>query len=218
MRKKNKLIIFDMDNTLIHSHINFTLMKSETCRLLREAGLCPDESLPVSQMLNGFKEAGELTHEVEERIWRAINEIEASGLTGATAEPHIEQVLEYLTPYAHLAALTNTNEQAARYALEQLGLSRWLNYIMGRGGAPELKPAPGGMLALAARFPWLSPAGILVVGDALIDIRAARTAGLAFCAYNRSRLENWREAGYQPDLQFNAWDEKAAQAMLAFLQ
>jgi len=214
MREKNQLIIFDMDNTLIHSHIDFSLMKSETCRLLHEAGLYPDESMPVSQMISEFKAAAMLSSELEARIWQAIEEVEAKGLADATTEPYIEEVLDYLSPHAHLTALTNTNEPAARQALKRLGLSPRLEYIMGRGGAPQMKPAPGGMMAMAARFPWVDPSAIVAVGDALIDIRAARAADLAFCAYNRSRMENWREAGLLPDWQINAWSLAAAKDLI----
>lgn len=218
MQEKKYLIIFDMDNTLIHSHIDFALMKSETCRLLRGAGLTQDETLPVAQILVGLKRQGLLTQELEARVWHVICEIEAVGLAGATAEPQIELVLDLLSPHAHLVALTNTNAEAARLSLEQLGLARRFAHIMGRGGAPELKPAPDGMLALLSYFPQLTPADALAVGDALIDIRAARAAGLAFCAYNRSRQECWQEAGLNPDLQLTCWDEDAAAAILKLLR
>lgn len=218
MQAKKHLIIFDMDNTLIHSRIDFALMKSETCRLLRQAGLMPDESLPVAQILNGFKQDSMLAEDVETHIWRAICEIEADGLAGAEVEPQIELVLNLLEPYAHLAALTNTNELAALASLRRLGLAGRFAHIMGRGSAPQLKPAPGGMLALLSYYPQLKAADALAVGDALIDIRAAHAAGMLFCAYNRSRQERWQEAGCVPDLQLTAWDEDAAAAILKLLQ
>ena len=212
--ERNKLIIFDMDNTLIHSHLDFPLMKAETLRLLREEGHEPDEALPLTQTMNLFRQSDRLAPELEARIWRRVDEIEYAGVEKADIEPGIEQVLEFFRPHAHMVALTNTKEEAARMILQQLGLTRWLEQIMGRGGAPQLKPASGGMLELLARYPYLRAKDALAVGDALIDIRAARGAGMRFCAYNRSRSEQWQAGGYEPDLQLNCWNENAAKQLL----
>lgn len=214
---QNKLIIFDMDNTLIHSHLDFPLMKAETLRMLSEEGHKPDEALPLTQTMKTYREGGLLSPELEARIWRRVDEIEYAGLKDAGMEPGIEQALEFLCQYAHLVALTNTTEVAASATLHKLGLARWLEQIMGRGGAPQLKPAPGGMLALIALFPHLTAADTLAVGDAIIDIQAARGAGLRFCAYNRSRAEQWPEGKLKPDLQLSHWDENTARQLLALL-
>ena len=217
MTIQKKLIIFDMDNTLIHSHLNFPLMKAEALRLLMEAGYKPDESLPLTQTMNIYRRSDRFSPELEARIWRRVDEVEYAGLENADVEPGIEQALEYLSKYAHLVALTNTKEEAAGAVLFKLGLSCWLEHIMGRGGVPQLKPAPGGMLALLALYPYLTERDALAVGDAVIDIRAARGAGLRFCAYNRSRAEQWQTEEEQPDLRLNHWDEDAARQMLALL-
>jgi phosphoglycolate phosphatase len=214
----NKLIIFDMDNTLIHSHLNFPLMKAETVGLLKEGRYAPDETMPLTQMMNIFRKNERFSAELEARIWRRVEEIEYEGLMNAGVEPGIERVLEILGKFAHLVVLTNTKEEAARAILLQLGLSSFLEQIMGRGGAPELKPAPGGMLALLALYPDLAKEDALAVGDALIDIRAARGAGLRFCAYNRSRAEQWQAGGHQPDLELKSWDEPATRQLLALLE
>ena len=217
MIKQNKLIIFDMDNTLIHSHLDFALMKAETLRLLKEGGYKPDETLPLTQIMELYSQSGQLTPGLAERIWRRLDEIEHDGLENAGIEPGIEKALEFLSKHAHLTALTNTVEKAARAVLLNLGLARWLDHIMGRGGAPQLKPACGGMLALLAQYPHLTAADTLAVGDAIIDIRAAREAGLRFCAYNRSRAEQWPNGELKPDLQLYHWDESAARQLLALL-
>lgn len=217
MPQLNKLIIFDMDNTLIHSHLDFPLMKSAALRLLEETGRAPQEELPLTQIMNLYRQNGWLDPQLEARIWQRVDEIEYAGLAGSVPEPAVEQALEFLSKHAHLAVLTNTKQEAARDILAQLGLERWLEHIMGRGGAPQLKPAPGGMLALLARYPRLRPLDALAVGDALIDIRAARAAGLRFCAYNRSRAEQWTEREHQPELRLTSWEEPAARLLLALL-
>lgn len=211
----DKLIIFDMDNTLIHSHIDFKLLKDESYRLLRAAGLTPDHSLPVTQTLAAFKQQNLLPQELEQAVWDAIVRIEADGLAQATMEPQVELMLQSLVGRAHVVVLTNNDEPSALASLGHLGLAGCFERIMGRGSAPELKPAPGGMLALLADYPHLTAANALAVGDATIDIRAAYGAGLRFCAYNRSRPENWQAAGFTPDAQLYGWDKSSADTLLA---
>ncbi|MCL1905585.1 MAG: HAD hydrolase-like protein [Clostridiales bacterium] len=217
MIKLDKLIIFDMDNTLIQSYLDFPLMKAETLRLLRKGGYEPDETLPLTHTMGLFRTSERFSPKLEAFIWDRVDEIEYAGLKNAVPEPGIERTLEFLSPYAHIVALTNTKEEAARSVLLQLGLADRLEYIMGRGGARELKPAPGGMLDLMARYPYITAKDTLVVGDALIDIQAARGAGAHFCAYNRSRAEQWLSAGYEPDMSLHSWDDNAARQMLALL-
>ena len=217
MTELNKLIIFDMDNTLIHSHLDFPLMKAEALRLLKEAGHEPDENLPLTQTMNNFRRSGLLSCDLEERIWRRVDEVEYAGLKNAVTEPGIEQALEFLYAYAHLTVLTNTKEEAAHDILLKLGLTHWLEHIMGRGGAPQLKPASGGLQAILALYPHITAADTVAVGDAIIDIRAARGAGLSFCAYNRSRAEQWPAGEYQPDLQLHCWNTNAARQLLLLL-
>jgi phosphoglycolate phosphatase len=193
------------------------MMKAEALRLLREDGHEPDEAMPLTQIMNLYRQSGQLCPKLEIRIWSRVEEIEYAGLENANIEPGIEQVLEFLSAYAHMVVLTNTNEEAARAGLFKLGLTCWLQHILGRGSAPQLKPAPDGMLALLARYPYLTTLDALAVGDALIDIQAARGAGLRFCAYNGSRAEQWQVGINKPDLQLYRWDENAARQVLALI-
>lgn len=217
MTEKSKLIIFDMDNTLIHSRIDFKLMKAETLRILREAGLQPATRPPVSEILNGLREAGQLPQELEDAIWQRVSEVEADGLAMAVPEPGICAVLDALRPRVHLAVLTNNAQEAAQANLQRLGLAAYFECVLGRGGVPALKPFAGGMQAVVAHFGPLTVRDSLAVGDALIDIQAAGAAGIAFAAYNRSRQEDWRRLPLRPVLQLTAWDEAAAQRLLHLL-
>ena len=49
---KKKAIIFDMDNTLLRSKINFAQMRATAHRLLTEAGIAADSRFPTSVMLH----------------------------------------------------------------------------------------------------------------------------------------------------------------------
>jgi len=192
-------------------------MKSEVLRILANSGYEANELLPLTQILNHFRQSSCYSSQLEKLVWQRVDDIENTGLKNSMAEPGIEQVLEYLNNYAHLVALTNTNEESAGNILHQLGLTRWLRQIMGRAGARELKPAPGGMLELLALYSSLTAKDALAIGDAEIDMRAAKQAGLSFCAYNRSRIEQWPVGKDAPKLFLNKWDAEAARQILTLL-
>ena len=213
---KNKLIIFDMDNTLIHSHLNYPLMKAETVRLLAQGGIKVDESLWVAKIMAQAHQHPQMSEQLEEAIWQRLGEIEWEGLAEASPEPGVERVLACLAKEASLAVLTNNLDEAARLALEKLSLSGYFSQIAGRGRVARLKPDPDGYIYLRelhqeARF-------CLAVGDAVIDLLAAYRAGLPFVAYNRSRREDWPK-NPAPQLFLQSWDEPAVgESLLAMVR
>ncbi|MDO4582057.1 MAG: HAD hydrolase-like protein [Bacillota bacterium] len=213
-----KLIIFDMDNTLLRSKIDFALMKSEVLRLLAERGLIGEPSWPSAKIINYFRERDLLPASLEQEIWRRITEIEYQGLASAEAEPGVHQALKQLAAHAHLAVVSNNIDAAVRDNLDRLGISEHLQLMMGRGAVPQLKPSPLGILAAAAHFPQLTPADCVTIGDALNDNEAAAAAGMDFIAYNGSRSEDWRRCWITPRAYLHSWDEQAVQTVLDILE
>ena len=203
---KNKLIIFDMDNTLIHSHLDFPLMKAETLRLLAEGGVEADENLWVAKMMAQAHTHPLMTEQLEAAIWQRLGEIELAGLAAAGPEPGVERVLARLEQEAYLAVLTNTLDEAACLTLDKLGLCGYFSVVAGRGRAPGMKPAPDGYLYLQGLHP--KARSCLAVGDAVIDLLAASAAGMPFVAYNRSRREDW-PADPAPNLFLQSWEDPA---------
>lgn len=212
-------LIFDLDNTLLRSAIDFSLMKNEVCRLLRQAGLPFDERLPVSAMISAAAPPPLLARE----IWQAVERIEASGMEAAVLEPGAEEALRLLRPSHRLCLLTNNLHLAARRALAAHGIEDYFDLTAGRSesaalpfpGGETLKPDPGGMLAIRRAFPEVKK--WLTVGDAVIDAQAAAAAGIGFAAYNNSRAEDWHGHGIKPLACLKAWDEQAVSLLRQIL-
>lgn len=216
MDKKNKAIIFDMDNTLIRSSIDFTLMKREVAALFHSAGFEIDFSLPVVKTIESFRDKPGFTLELEENIWQVILEIELRGMENALPEEGIRPVLEILKEHAYLLVVTNNHYQAAKKALIHAGLIDYFHQILGRGTAPALKPSPEGLLLMVRDLPDL--VSCLVVGDASIDLEAAVGAGMDFVAYNGSRKEDWDIHAIKPLIHIDKWDKTAAKRILDIIQ
>lgn len=94
--------------------------------------------------------------------------------------PGIAEVLEQLAGIPHAIA-TNKPMEFTTPILRHLGVGGRFAAVYGAGSVPNRKPAPD-MISAIARDLGLPPAEVLMVGDSLNDILAARAAGAASCA------------------------------------
>ncbi|MGL4811381.1 MAG: HAD family hydrolase [Beijerinckiaceae bacterium] len=91
----------------------------------------------------------------------------------AEAEPALARLHSRGLP---LGVATNDAEANARQQMEALNFTRYLPFIAGYDSGFGGKPAPGMVLAFAARH-GLHPQEVALVGDTLHDMHAARAAG-----------------------------------------
>ena len=206
---KDKLIIFDMDNTILQSRIDFPLMTREVTKIMLAHGLDKYCHHSVATRMVEFTNSADYDEKVAEEIWQKVAEVEAEGLDQAVLEPGAIEALDYLGQYAELAVLSNNTDSAIGDNLNRLGISPYLTFVAGGNSVPNLKPSPDGMLFVKSQYPTITLANTLTIGDAMIDAQAAEAAGIGFVAYNRSRMENWAEWNIVPLLQLTQWDKEA---------
>jgi phosphoglycolate phosphatase len=102
-----------------------------------------------------------------------------SGAVRARLYPGVNRALEILKSRGWpLAVVTNKPTAAAVQLLEYVGLSEWLDLVIGGDQGLAPKPHPQMLLEACARF-GVAPAATLMVGDSQNDVRAARAAGVA---------------------------------------
>ena len=210
MRKKYG-IIFDMDNTLLHSAINFSLMKIRACEIMDKHGIIHDASLSVSSMVNTAR----TTEAAKEEIWQEIQQIEAIGGKNAELESGIKEMLPKLHSEFILAILTNNTQKSAEDMLTANGLEHCFDMVAGRETVPEAKPSPAGYIHIMQSF--ADDVSWIAVGDALIDALGAMGAGLPFISYSGSRQEDWGKHGIEPTLTFPVWDGETYGTLRTFL-
>ncbi len=75
-----------------------------------------------------------------------------------------------------LGVATNDSEKSARRQIEALGVAPYVDFIVGYDSGHGGKPGPGMVLAFA-EFLGAAASAIVVVGDSLHDMAAARAAG-----------------------------------------
>lgn len=195
MRRESryKAIIFDMDNTLLKSNINFPRIKQDVFDRCMEAGLFP-ASFPLQEhtiatLIESARAARGFTAELEAAVWHIVAAGEKEGMVGAELEDHVPEILEQLSGKTRLTVLTNNAREAAVDALERTGIASRFELIAGREQMTALKPSPSGIAYMMSNYPAIRPREWLCVGDSWIDGKAAQNSGIAFLAYN-ARLED----------------------------
>lgn len=190
-------LIFDMDNTVLGSHIDFAAIRRELGAMLREAGATAESDEALRREAIGELVARAASHDVERgtaiapRMWEIISAHEAEGLRGAAALDGAPEVLAALRARGYrIAILTNNSRGGASLALAAAGLARAAETVVTRDDVPTMKPASDGVVEALRRLAGRQELrAAYVIGDSWIDGAAARGAGARFIAYRRGAEE-----------------------------
>lgn len=191
-------LIFDLDNTLIHSTIDFMGTRHRLIDVLEGAGAAPaPREVLLREPIPHLVAIGEAAGEALGRaMWEIVAEAEASGIRDAGLVEHALEVLRELRARGyHLAVLTNNAGTGVQPKLQELGLGGFFDVVATRSDVPALKPSPEGVRYILRRMHAARHA--FVIGDAWIDGRAAEEAGARFIGFGE-RQAAALERGVRP--------------------
>jgi len=205
-------LIFDMDNTLIGSRIDFPAIRRSLIALLRAAGAAhePDDSLARRALaqLVAVGDAHDHAHgtALARQMWEIIEAHETDGLRDALPLDNAGDVLGALRTRGYrIAILTNNGRGGALEALRAAGLDGRAEVLIARDDTPALKPAGDGVGEAVRRLGSIDLT--YVIGDSWIDGAAAAASGARFIAYRRTaddlrdrRIEPWRTIAHLSEL------------------
>ncbi|MGH2399807.1 MAG: HAD family hydrolase [bacterium] len=178
---RDVVLIFDLDNTLIHSTIDFLGLRHRLIDLLLSAGAAsaPREVL-IREAIPHLVALGEAVDPaLGQSMWEVVAEAEQLGLQHAHADTHAADVLRALRGRGYrLAVLTNNARTGVLPKLDEFGLTPFFNLIATRNDVDALKPSAAGVRYVLDRMPGVRAAWL--IGDAWIDGLAAREAGIPF--------------------------------------
>jgi phosphoglycolate phosphatase len=198
-------IVFDLDNTLVHSQIDFAGIRRDLGALLLESGAVSEPIVtegPKRRSIGQIIELGErydAEHgtKLSPEMWALVEEYERAGMRLATIEPDAAPTLAELRRRGHpLGVLTNNARPAAFEALRKFGLLPYLDPVLGREDIPAMKPSPSGLLVARERF-GPRAGRLIMVGDSYLDGLAAKGSGCPFIAF-RPRAGDLEEHGIEP--------------------
>ncbi|MDH3973058.1 MAG: HAD-IA family hydrolase [Deltaproteobacteria bacterium] len=174
-----KLVIFDLDGTLVDSIIDLTHALNYATKPFGIRERSVDEmrdlvgtgiSIVIDKVL---AEKGELKEKVLARFldyyWEHLVDY-------TPLYPGVEETLQSLEGYKK-AVVTNKREKFAKKGLNELGVGHYFDAILGSDSVGKKKPSPEPILHLLKMFD-LVPGEAVMVGDSEIDMAAGKAAGV----------------------------------------
>ncbi|MCD9184929.1 MAG: HAD-IA family hydrolase [Pyrinomonadaceae bacterium] len=185
---KFKLLLFDLDGTLIDSRddladsVNLTLTEMKL------------ENLPSETIYNFIGEG--VFNLLDRSISTSVKQASTEEFTNRGVEifsgiydenclvktklyDGVKETLEELKDFKK-AVITNKPHDFSEKILDALGVLQYFQSISGGDSFPERKPSPVPLLKTAEKLGF-SPAECLMIGDSRIDIEAGKNANIKTC-------------------------------------
>ena len=205
-----KGIIFDLDGTLIHTSINFTVMKERMISFLEEKGI-PEGCLTPKQTTvviiatcdDILRKEGRAQKEIDE-VHRKLEEImnlgELEAIQDISGVDGVRDALQELREAGYkLAVLTRSHHAYAVEALRKISAIDLFDVILGRGETPKPKPYREA-LEHTAMLLGLDPRETIFVGDNHIDANSAVNAEVQFIGVKTGRRGDLSWDGRFPEV------------------
>ncbi|MBI4459566.1 MAG: HAD-IA family hydrolase [Acidobacteria bacterium] len=195
-----RLLIFDLDGTLIDSKTDLVMSVNAALRHLHRDSL--DEETVSSYVGQGSRVLiqralgeGASPEEVARAVEFFLEYYRAHKLDHTTLYSDVRETLERLANGSGfgnrlLAVLTNKPVRVSREILEELGLLARFRCVYGGNSFESKKPDPTGLLAVL-RETGVPASAAMIVGDSDVDIRTGKAAGAWTCGvtYGFGKLE-----------------------------
>jgi pyrophosphatase PpaX len=176
-------VIFDMDGTLTRTNELIFESFNHVAEKYTGKRLTPQEIIA----LFGPPEEGGLAKVVgTEAVGKAMDELceyyQNHHARLAALHPGIDDVLHYLKSRGvKLAIFTGKGNRTAEITLRKLNIAQYFDLVVSGSDVVNHKPHHEGITKVIERFA-LTPEAVLMVGDALGDVRASRAAGVKVAA------------------------------------
>ena len=204
-----RVLIFDLDGTLIDSKLDLALSVNAALEHLGRAPL--GHELIFSYVGNGAptlvrRALGESAtqEEADRGLAYFLDYYRAHMLDNTVPYPGVREGLEQLSG-RDMAILTNKPVRFSRAILEGLGFAKYFRYIYGGNSFERKKPDPMGAEILLRDFA-AAPQDAMMVGDSEVDIQTARKAGTWCCGVTYG-LGSARLHEFPPDILIDSLTE-----------
>lgn len=177
-----KLIIFDLDGTLIDSSIDITNAINYAIEPYGVKPVTVEETISlvgegITRLMEKILDRGQ-TREIGKDILvdRFLDHYSAHLVDKTTVYPWVRETFERLKGYKK-AVISNKREALSTRILNDLGLLKYLDLVVGSDTTPERKPSPVPILHVLSKLN-IRPEDAVIVGDSNFDIEAGKAAGI----------------------------------------
>ncbi|MHA1126492.1 MAG: HAD family hydrolase [Candidatus Heimdallarchaeota archaeon] len=188
-------IIFDFDNTLVKSHINFPALKIAMAQVARSAGLDfgKDEEIPhkytAGQMITEA-EAFENSKEsnLVANLWKLVEDHERKGMENLTIEDEVFSMLDFLLEEKYTITLfTNNSREPTLEVLRKYDMEKYFQLIIAREDVSKMKPDKEGIDLIHNKLSLVREESVFI-GDSWVDAQAAKNANVLFILFRDELL------------------------------
>lgn len=177
-----KLIIFDLDGTLIDSDLMLKATILKLCKLYKPSHIPGDDEIasfsgpPIYQTLKKL-----FPNENPDEMFDAWLKYSPDFYNKyVKAYPNVIKMLETLSPKFNIAVVTNKARDATNFAFDLVGIKKFIKLSVCGDEVKEYKPSPEGIKKIMSKFAITNPDEVIYIGDAEIDAMTARNAGVKF--------------------------------------
>ncbi len=199
-----KAVILDMDGTITRFNIDYMEARRVALELLAEMNLLtPDmnEQFSIYLMLKRLRHSldADTFAALRRRLYGLLEGVEEKAAKEVTLYPGVLDTLSDLRKrHLDLGLVTNNGRRGTNLTLKRLNLSEVFSSVVTRDDCEEMKPDAGPvrrvLLELAANVD-----NTILVGDGVMDIEAARAAGLPCAAVATGPFTGERLLKAEPD-------------------
>jgi phosphoglycolate phosphatase len=198
-----KLLIFDLDGTLIDSLPDLV---DATNQMRASFGLPPFDAEGVRRLVGQGARSlveralpGASVEQVEEGLERFLSYNLAHIADKTRLYPGVVETLQALAALGYRqCVLSNKNVALCREVLARLGIGDFFPTVYGADSFPFRKPSPEPVLALLREY-GVATSECVLVGDSINDMAAGQGAGVVTvgCCYGYGELSELAGADYQ---------------------
>lgn len=175
-----RLMIFDLDGTLVDSRIDIT---NAINYALKDYGIGPYTVEEITSLVGRG-----ITRLIEDLI-KPYPEIPVNNVIERFLYHYERHIIDNTRPYAGVketleklrdykkAVISNKREYLSKKTLEGLGLLKYFDIVLGSDSTPEKKPSPVPVRLVLEKLNVL-PHEAVIIGDSDLDIKAGKAAGV----------------------------------------
>jgi phosphoglycolate phosphatase len=174
-----KLIIFDLDGTLINSIEDITNALNYALEPFGINDLTPEEVTSLvgegpSKLVQDVLTECNLVADKDILVTRFLGYYESHPTDKTVLYPGTREMLETLKDMK-MAIVTNKTEELSREILKMFGLDEYFNMVVAVDTIAERKPSPGPVLHVLSALN-VAPEDTIIVGDSAIDIKTGKAS------------------------------------------
>ncbi|TFF87934.1 MAG: HAD family hydrolase [Promethearchaeota archaeon] len=191
-----KIIIFDFDNTLVKTRINFSAMKIQMAQSVKKYGLNFGklEEIPKNYTAGNIIDQAEIYDQenntnITKKLWKIVEKYERLGMADLTIDKEILNVLDDISDFNYpLAILTNNAKKPTLEVIKRFNIEAYFDLVIAREDVAKMKPDSEGLDLVIKHFS-ADPKNAVFIGDSWVDGVAANNANIRFILYKEKTLE-----------------------------